>query len=72
MKQEEFMKYAECEIDNVLNWQRNRLLNIVERAWAEGKRNAEMDGVASIVEGVLEKLSEGYKGPTFADFGEKE
>lgn len=58
MKREEFMKYAEREIDNAFRGQRNRMMNLVEQAWAEGKKNAEIDGVTSIVKGVLEKLSE--------------
>ena len=58
MKREEFMKYAEREIDNAFRGQKNRMMNLVEQAWAEGKRNAEIDGVASIVKGVMEKLSE--------------
>ena len=58
MKREEFMKYAEREIDNAFRGQRNRMMNLVEQAWAEGKRNAEIDGVSSIVKGVLEKMND--------------
>lgn len=64
MKREEFMKYAEREIDNTFRGQRNRMMNLVEQAWAEGKRNAEIDGVTSIVKGVLDKLSEEDKDET--------
>lgn len=67
MKREEFMKYAEREIDNAFRGQKNRMINLVKQAWAEGKRNAEIDGVTSIVKGVLEKLSE-EKEPTFKDW----
>ena len=58
MKREEFMKYAEQEIDNAFRGQKNRMMNLVEQAWAEGKRNAEIDGVANIVTGVLERMNE--------------
>lgn len=58
MKREEFMKYAEREIDNAFRGQKNRMMNLVEQAWAEGKRNAEIDGVANIVTGVLERMNE--------------
>ena len=58
MKREEFMIYAERQIDDAFRGQRNRMMNLVEQAWAEGKRNAEIDGVTSIVKGVLERLSE--------------
>ena len=67
MKREEFMKYAEREIDNAFRGQKNRMMNLVEQAWAEGKRNAEIDGVTSIVKGVLEKLSE-EKEPTLDEW----
>ena len=62
MKREEFMKYAEREIDNAFRGQRNRMMNLVEQAWAEGKRNAEIDGVASIVTGVFAKMNENANG----------
>ena len=59
MKREDFMKYAEREIENAFRGQRNRMMNLVEQAWAEGKRNAEIDGVKSIVERVIEDM--GFK-----------
>ena len=68
MKREEFMKYAEREIDNAFRGQRNRMMNLVEQAWAEGKRNAEIDGVTSIVKGVLDKLSEENKEETVTHY----
>lgn len=71
MKRDEFMKYAEQEIDNTFRGQKNRMMNLVEQAWAEGKRNAEIDGVTSIVKGVLEKLSE-EKEPTLLLIDTKE
>ena len=58
MKREDFMKYAEREIENAFRGQRNRMMNLVEQAWAEGKRNAEIDGVADIVTGVLARMNE--------------
>lgn len=58
MKREEFMKCVEREIDNAFRGQKNRMMNLVEQAWAEGKRHAEIDGVASIVKGAIERLSE--------------
>ena len=56
MKREDFMKYAEREIENAFRGQRNRMMNLVEQAWAEGKRNAEIDGVKSIVESVIDEM----------------
>ncbi len=68
MKRDEFMKYAEREIDNAFRSPRNRMMNLVEQAWAEGKKNAEIDGVTSIVKGELEKLSQHKDEPTFDDW----
>lgn len=42
MTREEFMKHAEQEIEKALSGQKNRLMNLVQQAWAEGKRNAEV------------------------------
>lgn len=43
MTRDEFMKHAEQEIDLAFRGQKNRMMNLVEQAWAEGKRNAEVD-----------------------------
>lgn len=56
MTREEFIKYAEHEIDDIFRSQRNRIMNLVMQGWAEGKRNAEIDGVTRIVRDALNKL----------------
>lgn len=56
MTREEFMREAEMEINDCWSRQRNRLMNLVQRAWAEGKRNAEINGVVGIVKDALNKL----------------
>lgn len=43
MTRDEFMKHAQQEIEQAFHGQRNRMMNLVEQAWAEGKRNAEID-----------------------------
>ena len=43
MTRDEFMKHAEQEIEQAFRGQRNRMMNLVEQAWEEGKRNAEID-----------------------------
>ena len=43
MTRDEFMKHAEQEIEHAFRGQKNRMMNLVEQAWAEGKRNAEVD-----------------------------
>ena len=57
MKREEFIKYADQEINNIFNGPKNRIMSLVERAWAEGKRNAEIDSVTSIMKDVLKELN---------------
>ena len=54
---EEFMREAEREINDCWSRQKNRLMNLVQRAWAEGKRNAEVDGVVNIVKDALDKMN---------------
>ena len=60
MTREEFMEYAEKEIDSVLKTHKNRIMNVVMQAWAEGKKNAEtayLDEVgADLLEAVKKKL----------------
>lgn len=56
MTREEFMKHAESEIDDIFRSQRNRIMNLVMQGWAEGKKNAEIDGVTRIVRDALNRL----------------
>lgn len=55
MTREEFMAYANAEADDVVGRQKNRIMNIVHRAWAEGKKAAEIEGISEIVKAALEK-----------------
>lgn len=43
MTRDEFFKHAEQEMEQAFRGQKNRMMNLVEQAWAEGKRNAETD-----------------------------
>lgn len=61
MTREEFMRYAMQEIDDCVRGNRNRLLGLVERAWAEGKRNAEIENVADIAKEVFARLEDDRK-----------
>ena len=58
MTRDEFMKYAEDEIEIAIGRQKNRIMDVIYRAWAEGKRNAEIAGVSDIVRGALEKMTD--------------
>lgn len=59
MKRHEFMDYAEREIETIIIQQKNRLMNLVARAWAEGKRNAEIDALTETVKAALERMENG-------------
>ena len=54
MTREEFMKHAEKEVEQAFRGQRNRMMNLVEQAWAEGKRNAEL----AYLEGIVNELKQ--------------
>ena len=56
MTRDEFMTYAEREIDAELKTRKNRLMNIVMRAWAEGKKSAEIDALTETVRQALERM----------------
>ena len=54
MTRDEFMKHATEEIDSAFRGQKNRMMNLVEQAWAEGKRNAEMDRVEELGKEIID------------------
>lgn len=56
MTRDEFMKHAAEEIDQAFRGQKNRMMNLVEQAWAEGKRNAETEQVTEIVRGAVAEI----------------
>ena len=49
MTRDEFMAHAKEEIENAFRGQRNRMMNLVEQAWAEGKRNAEVEAMSEAI-----------------------
>ena len=56
MTRDEFMDIANKEIDQMLATQKNRIMGLVERAWAEGKKNAEVSGIEDVVKEAIEKI----------------
>lgn len=50
MTKEEFMSHAESEINDYLRKQGHWMLNLLEQAWAKGKKNAEIESVVGIAE----------------------
>lgn len=65
MTRDEFMKHAAEEIDAVFRAQKNRMMNLVEQAWAEGKRNAETEQVTEIVRGAVAEIQKQLQLQTF-------
>lgn len=53
MTRDEFMERARREIDQAFAGQKKRLMNLVQKAWAEGKRAAETDAVAQVIDDVM-------------------
>ena len=56
MTREEFLKHAEEEIDQAFKPAKGRLMNLVQQAWAEGKKNTEVSGIEDIVKEAIEKI----------------
>ena len=57
MTRDEFIEYAGNEIDVVFGNRKNRMMNIVQQAWAEGKRNAAID----LLKDTMEQLYSAYQ-----------
>ena len=53
MTRDEFMERARREIDKAFSGQKNRMMNLVQQAWAEGKRAAETDAVGQVIDDVM-------------------
>lgn len=56
MTRDEFMQHAGIEIDAAFNGRKNRMMNLVEQAWAEGKKNAEIDAAKELIESALDRI----------------
>ena len=56
MTRDEFMEEAQKEIDQVFHTPKARLMNLVMKAWAEGKKNAEVSSIEDIVKEAIEKI----------------
>lgn len=72
MTRDEFMNIAENEIDHILVTYKNRMMNLVQRAWAEGKRNAETEELESVVREVLDNIYRKQNEKNKSDVKEKE
>lgn len=56
MTRDEMMKYAREQVDEAFSGKRNRMMNLVEQAWAEGKRNAETEAAREMIGQALQEL----------------
>lgn len=55
MNRDEFLEIAAREIIDMFRSNRNRMEGLVERAWAEGKRNAEVETLRRVIDEALLK-----------------
>lgn len=60
MTRDEFMDEVQKEIDQVLFTNENRLINLVMKAWAEGKKNAEVSRIEDIAKEAFDKICQQY------------
>lgn len=58
MTRDEFIVSAMKDIEAATSKYKNSLLNIVEKAWAEGKKNAEIDEVTEVIRSVLTSMKD--------------
>ena len=61
MTREEFMRKAENDIHQLMIKQENTLMNLVKEAWAEGKKNAEVEAMSNVAREMLKTLCPGYE-----------
>lgn len=59
MTRNEFLEWARDELEQATRTYAHRVMNVVERAYAEGKRNAETDSIIGIVTDALKKAMVG-------------
>lgn len=78
MEREKFMQEARRTVNQILAGKENGIMNLVQQAWAEGKRNAEVETLKqAVVEAfcngsatIDESHNVGYVEPTYTTWGE--
>lgn len=58
MTRDEFMREARGAVDQAFEHRKNGIMNVVERAWSEGKRNAEVETLRAAIEEALDRRQE--------------
>jgi hypothetical protein len=55
VEREKFMQEARLTAHRILEGKENGIMNLVQRAWAEGKRNAEVETLRAAIDEALDK-----------------
>ena len=55
MEREKFMQEARLTAHRILEVKENGIMNLVQRAWAEGKRNAEVETLRAAIDEALDR-----------------
>ena len=55
MEREKFMQEARRTAHQILEGKENGIMNLVQRAWAEGKRNAEVETLREAIDEALDR-----------------
>lgn len=55
MEREKFMQEARLIAHRILEGKENGIMNLVQRAWAEGKRNAEVETLRAAIDEALDR-----------------
>jgi len=58
MTREEFMREARETAKKILAGKENGIMNLVQQAWAEGKRNAEVEAITEIVRQAYDQVKQ--------------
>ena len=74
MEREKFMQEARLIARRILEGKENGIMNLVQQAWAEGKRNAEVETLRAAIDEALDRRepkvepAEDAVYPTWADY----
>lgn len=68
MTRDDFMQYAEEEVHTVFSHRENALMNLIRQAWAEGKRNAEIESMTEALKKALNNLEQEKTTDSRVDF----
>ena len=55
MEREKFMQEARMTAHRILEGKENGIMNLVQQAWAEGKRNAEVETLRAAIDEALDR-----------------